>query len=156
MKNTFFALATFVLACAMATACGHHHDHHHDGEIVRIEVVDRGQTDQPVVATWTKDGWTGELPVVSLASTNKRISLGIKAIADDGDDLIAHDDLEARYALASGAPTGIIDVERDDIFHGDHIHVYGVAAGVTQIRVLIWHDDHADLETDPIAISVVD
>ena len=160
MTRIIIVLASATLL-AFSSACGddddhngHNNDHHHV-HIDRLEVVDRGQTDRPTVATWTvEDGWTAgsELPRIP---RGERISLGVRALCEDGDDIIAEDDhYEARYALAPGAPTGIIDTGRDNIFHGDHVHIYGIEEGSTQIELLVWHGDHSDLETDPIDVFV--
>ncbi len=155
------ALTLFIFIAASFTAsCGnddHDHEHeHHD--IVAIEIVDRGQTEMPTIATWTADsGWTGGLPEASLSADNPRISLGVRALCSHGDDLIQkNEDLEARYKLAEGAPGEIIDLDRNDVFHGDHVHIYGVSAGTTQVEFLVWHVDHADAVTEPIAITIID
>lgn len=128
-------------------------------EFYRLQVIDRGQVDRPVVATWTAgQGWSGTLPAVSLSSTNQRISIGFRVFDEDGDELPLSEDGESiRYALATGAPQGIIDMGRaaNVLYHGDHVHIYGVTAGTTRIQFLLWHIDHADDATDPIDITVV-
>lgn len=128
-------------------------------EFHRLQVIDRGQVDRPVVATWTAgQGWSGTLPAVSLSSTNQRISIGFRVFDEDGDELSLSEDGESiRYALATGAAQGIIDMGRaaNVLYHGDHVYIYGVTAGTTRIQFLLWHIDHADDATDPIDITVV-
>ncbi len=123
----------------------------------RVEIIDRGQTQQPVVATWTADGgWdVTALPAIDLEE-RERISLGVRIFASDGSEITLERDgvYSVRFALASGATEGIVDLDRDDIFHGDHVHIYGAGEGVTQIQFVIWHVDHADGSTDPISIEV--
>lgn len=135
-------------------------DHDDHEEFASLEVIDQGQASQPVVATWTHDGgWEGQLPSVSLSSANQRIVLGFRAYAEDGDEFTLSETGEnsIRYRLDQGATEGILNMELDDeeLFHGDHVHIYGLAQGITQIRFLFWHDDHADAETTGISISVV-
>ncbi len=141
-------------------ACSDDHDDGH-GDMHMLEVIDRGQTNQPVVATWTlSGGWEGSLPSVSLSSTNQRISIGFRAFAPDGDEVTLSESgpLSIRYGLASGATTGIIDTGLADnvLFHGDHVHIYGTSTGSTQIQFLLWDVDHADRATTPISITVVE
>jgi len=129
-------------------------DDHEDMHI--LEVVDRTVSGQPVVATWTIDnGWTGALPPL-VAGSEDRLSLGFRAIASDGDQLTLDEDGEffIQYFLAAGAPTGVIDMNRGDLFHGDHVHVYPLSSGTTQIAFELWHVDHIDRATTPIEVTV--
>lgn len=129
-------------------------------EFHTVEVIDRGQTSRPVVATWVAgQGWTGSIPSISLSSTNQRISIGFRVLSSDGDELeLSEDDESIRYALATGAPQGVIDTSHPDnvLFHGDHVHIYGLAPGTTQVQFILWHIDHADDATDAIQVTVVD
>lgn len=40
------------------------------------------------------------------------------------------------------------------IFHCDHVHIYPLQAGNVDLEFLLWHDDHADGNTDPIRFVV--
>lgn len=129
-------------------------------EFYRVEVIDRGQTARPVVATWISgQGWTGSIPPISLSSATQRISIGFRVYDRDGGELTLSrgGEYSMRYALASGAPQGILNLNfpNDVIFHGDHVHIYGAAIGTTQVQFVLWHIDHADDATDPITVSVV-
>ena len=162
MKSNFVRRAATLLALPAVfflAACDSDDDHGHN-DMASLQVIDRGQTSQPVVATWTVNGgWEGSLPNVSLASTNQRISIGFRAFAADGDELTLSESGEnsIRYSLASGAPSGIIDTGRAEgtLFHGDHVYIFGVAPGSTQVQFLLWHDDHAERATAPISVTVV-
>jgi hypothetical protein len=160
MLRIFTLPLALLVSLSLIVACGPHDDDDHDEEIERIELVDRGATGTPVVATWTEaDGWTGEgLPAINLQSTNQRISVGVRALDDHDDDLIQEDDdFFAQYAMATGATAGIVDMAVDaELFHCDHIHIYGEAVGTTEIVIEIWHGDHVELTTDPITITVID
>jgi hypothetical protein len=152
--------ASLVPALAVAGCDRHPHDPE-DHSLGRVEIIDRGQTERPVVAVWTPDdGWTGELPAISLSSERKRISLGAAIYSRDGDPraLSREGEYSVRWSLAQGGATGIVatDDAPGDRFHGDHIHIYGLSAGTTQIEFLLWHGDHSDGATAPIAIRVVD
>jgi hypothetical protein len=142
-----------VSAVALVAACGHDHDHDH--ELNRVEIIDRGQTAQPVIATWIAgEGWEGELPEVGIGDDD-RLSLGVRMFDGEGEQLIERDgEYTARYALADGAAAGILDFDQFELYHGDHVHMYGAAEGTTRIVFVLWHDDHADANTDPIDITV--
>ena len=148
-------------ALMLATACDRsstdpNGDPHRDFD--RVEIIDRSQTQQPVVATWTADGgWDAtELPSIDLENDPPRVSLGARVFDSDDNEvpLTSGGEYSVRYALASGATAGVIDLDRDDIFHGDHIHIYGLQEGVTQLQIVLWHVDHADGNTDAISIEV--
>lgn len=152
---TFLALPAllFLAACDSSSDGGH-------VDMASLQVIDRGQTSQPVVATWNLNGgWEGTVPSISLASSNQRISIGFRAFTASGEELTLSSSGETsiRYTLASGAPSGIIDTGRADniLFHGDHVHIYGSTAGSTQVQFLLWHNDHADRATAPISVTVV-
>lgn len=42
-----------------------------------------------------------------------------------------------------------------EVFHCDHLYVFPRAAGTAQIAFLLWHGDHSDGSTTPIALPVV-
>jgi hypothetical protein len=157
-RLTLLAIASLV---TLAAACDRHptaaHDDHSLG---RVEIIDRGQTDRPVVAAWTPaTGWQGALPDISLATPNQRISLGARIFdAHNEERTLSRDgEYSVRWSLAPNAPAGIVvnDDSRGERFHGDHIHLYGQAAGTTQVQFVLWHVDHADGATGPISLSVV-
>jgi hypothetical protein len=58
------------------------------------------------------------------------------------------------------SPTGPFQFARrtDDelvaIFHCDHIYFYPEAPGTVEVEFHLWHIDHSDMATDPIAIVV--
>jgi hypothetical protein len=150
-----FPLSVLIMACDRSpTGPGHGPD------MARVEIIDRGQTERPVVATWTPGGgWTGSLPNISLASPNQRVSLGVRIFDEDNDPILLSEagPYSVRWSLAPGAPTGIIvtNDSRGERFHGDHVYIYGNAAGSTQIQFLLWDIDHSDGATTPIGIQVV-
>jgi hypothetical protein len=171
-------LAAFIILPAMMVlaGCNRHDDHGHD-EMQRVEILDRSQTERPVIATWVRgQGWDRQ-SLVTLAEGGQRISLGVRAFNGDGEQfefgtLERHDDgtrtcteYNMRYALAAGQPEnvirrpdnrGIVTVngEQVAVFHCDHLYLYPQSAGATQIRFVLWHVDHADDATDPIGVTV--
>lgn len=155
-------LAASVPLVALFAACDRHpHEPNGHDDLHRVEIIDRGQTESPVVATWTAaTGWQGTLPSISLSTPTQRASLGARIYDDDNQQLTLTEGGEnsIRWALAPNAPAGVIvtDDSRGQRFHGDHVHIYGQAAGTTRIQFLLWHFDHADGATDPIEIRVVD
>lgn len=135
-----------------------HGEHELDEALATVEIIDRGQTEQPVVATWTDhDGWDGELPILDLNEAT-RLSLGARIYDGHGEEYTLESDGEwsVRFWLAEGADAGVVDLDRDDIFHGDHVHVYGLAEGSAEIYFILWHDDHAEDQTTPIEVQVIE
>lgn len=134
--------------------------HGHDEDLATVEIIDRGETGRPVVATWHHDeGWDGELPVLNLAEA-ERVSLGARMYDGHGDEYTLEEDGEwsVRYWVPQDAPEGVVDLDHEDdvLFHGDHVHVYGEGAGETEIFFILWHVDHAEADTDPIPFVVID
>jgi len=153
-------LAAIPLVAGIAACDRHPHDPSVDHSLGRVEIIDRGQTERPVVATWTPaTGWTGALPNISMSTTNQRISLGANIFDASGAQrpLSEEGAYSVRWSLAPNATPGIVvnDDTRGERFHGDHIHIYGQAVGATTIQFVLWHVDHADGETDPVEIRVV-
>jgi len=154
------ALAGTVL---FAAACERSPTEPGDHTLAQVEIIDRGTSGQPVVATWTLDGgWVGELPPISLASPNQRISLGARMISAAGEvrDLTTGE-YSVRWYEAPGATPGIIDAEgaRGERFHGDHVHIYAHPSetrGTSSVAFELWHGDHVDGETDPVEVVVTD
>jgi hypothetical protein len=149
-------IVTLIAACDRHPT-DHDHDHHTLG---RVEIIDRGQTGRPVVATWTPaGGWQGSLPDISLASERQRISLGARIFSADNTErpLTRDGEYSVRWGMPMGAPAGIVvnNDSRGERFHGDHIHIYGQAAGTTQVIFELWHIDHSDGATAPINLRVV-
>jgi hypothetical protein len=160
LTRKMFILALAPLMTVVAACDRHPTDAHDDHSLGRVEIIDRGQTARPVVATWTPAaGWQGTLPDISLSSTQQRISLGARIFSADNQErqLSRDGEYSVRWSLAPNAATGIVvnDDTRGDRFHGDHIHIYGQAAGITPIQFVLWHIDHADGATAPINIRVV-
>lgn len=46
------------------------------------------------------------------------------------------------------------DDELVGIFHCDHIHLYPESEGTVDIDFHLWHNDHSDVNTDPIRVRV--
>ncbi len=153
-----FGTTLALSALLLLPACDRDNQDDGHGEMEMLQVLDRGQTSQPVVATWTHDGgWEGALPSVSLSSSSQRIVLGFRAYDEEGHEITLSEtgDDSIRFGLAAGATQGIIRTDLEDIFHGDHVYIHGQAAGSTQIQFHLWHDDHADQSTTAISITVV-
>ncbi len=41
------------------------------------------------------------------------------------------------------------------VFHCDHVYFHPTAVGTVDVAFVLWHDDHADGETDPIRVRVL-
>lgn len=154
----------FVFGCAAVgaiAACGTDDNGHDHRELERAVILDRGQTAPTEVAEWQHgEGWSSDsaLPTVGVGDDG-RISLGVEVYDETGTQLIdASGDISARYALSAGADDGVLDLNHpdDDIFHSDHVHIYGQAEGTTEIEFVLWHGDHSHGETSPIEVTVSD
>jgi hypothetical protein len=154
------SLLSLLFTTAALAACDRNPSGLDDHTLGRVEIIDRGLTERPVVATWTPAaGWTGTIPAISMASERQRVSLGVRIFNTAGEERPLQRDGEytVRWALAPNAPSGVIvaDDSRGDRFHGDHIHIYGQAPGTTRIQIILWHFDHADGESGPVEVRVV-
>lgn len=112
-----------------------------------FELLDRAHDPPEMVAYVHGDHWHGGLPTVPLGGT---LSLGAEVVGDTGDPIDLSDEYELRAGVAHGAPEGVVDFD----FHGDHVHVVGETEGVTEIVLVLWHDDHADYQSPAITVQV--
>jgi hypothetical protein len=172
-RSNMQRFAVLAIAGAVGLAACDRHPTHGDEHptLGTVEIIDRTTTDpqtgqNPVVATWEHGaGWdTDWLPELSHATEDHRtrVSLGVRMWQRDGEQIVLQRDGEhfVQYELAQGAPTGVINFDPAlGLFHGDHVHIYGFedgTTGETQIRFVLWHDDHAEEATAPIGFRVTD
>ena len=120
-----------------------------DAGLSAFELVDRDADDG--AAYVHGDHWHGSLPPVEVDHT---LSVGAEIADEEGDPVALGEDepYELRARVDDGAPEDVVAFD----FHGDHVHVQGVAEGVTDVVFQLWHDDHADFETPPIMVQVVE
>lgn len=162
-RRTRYAAFMGLCGFVASPACGDDdHGHDHNGEFRdfdRAVILDRGQSTPEEVAEWThEEGWgdDDELPAAEVGEEG-RVSLGMEVYDESGTQLIDADgEFTARYRLADGADEGVIDLDRDDddLFHGDHVHIYGAEDGATEIVFFMWHGDHVHAEADPLEFRV--
>jgi hypothetical protein len=140
----------FLTGCERSTD----HDHHMDME--KVILLDRTQSIRTVVATWTHDdGWDiSTLPPITVGGD--RLELDVE-VYDDHDELLLLDGSEyyIQYSLAEGAQAGVIDIGRNDLFHGSYVYIYPLVVGTTQVEFALWHANHPDAYTSPIMVSVI-
>lgn len=154
-------------ACDAFTGSDDDHDDeddHHE-RLARVELLARDGTDE-TLAVWTAEDneWNVEaLPL--LEEGGERAVWTVRMFAEDGDEFTLEEggEYEAQYAIEDGGQDVIyfdddgeveVDGEEVELFHGDHIYVYPQNAGTTRIRILLWHDDHAEDDTDFIDLTV--
>ena len=125
----------------------HDEDDDYDLHVDTFEVIDREHDE--VIADVDGDHWHGSLPVVE---EKEYVSLGANAEDDHGDhiDLGEDEEYQLNARVADGADE-IVTIES----HGDHIHVTGEEHGHTELVFQLYHDDHADWESSPLALNVV-
>jgi hypothetical protein len=168
MKHRIGArLAALALVPVLAlAACDRSPVRNNDHEqLGRVVILDRSTTPHTPLATWTHTGgWDrAELMQVSHGREDHRtrVSLGAQMFTrgDQQIELSRTGEYSVRYGVASD-PGNVVDMSYDNIFHGDHVHIYGHHAdgrtGTTQIVFSLWHVDHSDGETTPIAITFTD
>ena len=132
------------------------HDHDHDhGEVDELKILDRSEDPHEEVAEYHDGHWYGELPHVHV---DDNVSLGAEFYDDHGDEIPigGGEEYELAVELADGAEEGVVEIDPDEHWHGDHVHIYGEAEGETEVVFSLWHDDHADWESEPIPIEVED
>ncbi len=177
----FGSLLALALLLIVGSACdsivGSDDDDDHDddehGEMARVQLETRDGTGT-VVATWTdENGWDTDALTVALSDDGDHPVWTVRMFEEDGDEITLEEggEFEARYAVDSEAPqdiiyfdgSGEIDFEgaaatlygdEGELFHGDHVHVYPQSAGTTQVRFLLWHDNHSDDDTALIDLTV--
>jgi len=118
-------------------------------QISTFEVIDRSEDE--VTAYVDGDHWHGDLPFVPL---DDNISLGAYVEDGDGDEIFLGEteEYELRVAVADGADEDPVSFD----YHGDHLHIIGESEGETEVVFQLWHDDHSDYDTPPIAAEVVE
>lgn len=74
---------------------------------------------------------------------------------DDGTGVIAWPNV--RHPDSSTGPFQFAWRANDElvaIFHCDHVYLYPEAEGIVEVEFHLWHIDHSDMATDPIAVVV--
>ena len=128
-----------------------HHNHDHDMEVNTFEILNRrdGHTKTAYVHG---DHWHGSLPNVVLGGQSS--SLGANITDSEGNEINLSSDGHNQFvvALADGASEGIVEFGQ----HGDHVHIIGVSAGLTQVVFQWVHDGEVRFTTPPINVLVVE
>lgn len=136
-------------------------------ELARLVLETRDGTGTEVGEWTAASGWSIDaLPEMTEGEAETVFT--VRIFAEDGDEITLEEggDFEARYAIDASAPADVLffdtsgEIERADgtqgeLFHGDHVYLYPQSPGTTQVRFLLWHDSHADGETDLIDATVV-
>lgn len=139
------------------------HDHHSLGTVV---ILDRSTIPHTPIATWTHaGGWDTQnlMNISHSAEENRtRVSLGAQMFTRGGEqiELSREGEYSIRYGVSSD-PLNLIDMNVGaNLFHGDHIHIYGRndtrPTGTAQVMFALWHGDHDDGLTTPINVTFVD
>ena len=134
---------------------GEDHDHGDDDEVGELRIFDRAPDPHEEVADWHDGHWHGEIPNIPVGD---RISLGAEFEEPGGEEIPigANLDYGLSVRVADGAEEGVVEIDPERDYHGDHVHIHGVEEGTTYVVFGLWHDDHADWESDPIPVAVGD
>lgn len=162
-KRLLFGLFILIPAIIFLAGCerSHDHDNGHE-ELEEVRIIDR--SNNQIIGTWTHaDGWDVDVLYELSESAEEdrtRVSLGARIFNNHGDEipLGRNEEFEVRYWLAQDAQEGIIDFSftDDQLYHGDHVHIYGLAQGETEIEFTLWHGGHADAATTPVTFRVIE
>lgn len=116
--------------------------------IYELQLYDRAHDPHEEISYMHEDHWhaSGDFPTVPV---DDNLSIGASAVDEEGNEVSLGDEYELKAGVAPGAP----DIVSFD-FHGDHIHIVGEEEGLTEIVVVLWHDDHIDYQSEPIAVTV--
>jgi hypothetical protein len=150
-------IPTLAFAACDRTPFDPHDDHELLGQVV---ILDRSTVPHTPIVTWNHDtGWDrDELMSVSHGTdaTRTRVSLGAQMFNRGGTPIELGGEYSLRYGVTSD-PDNVIDMGVSaNLFHGDHVHIYGfheeARVGVAEIIFALYHVDHSDGETEAIGI----
>ncbi len=134
----------------------HDHDHDDDGYVDEIgiyefQLLDRAHDPHEEISYMHGDHWhgAGDFPTVP---EGDNLSIGAEAFDEDGEEIELWEEYELRASVVSDADEDVVSFD----YHGDHIHVIGEEEGLTEVIFQVWHDDHADYQTEPLAVQVGD
>ena len=129
----------------------HDHDHDHDAAVDTFEILNR-RDDENIVAYIHDNHWHGSLPNVPVGES---LSLGLNLVDEDGNERTLDSDGSHngfKVTLYEHGQEGIVELDT----HGDHVHIIGESAGVTQVVFHWTHDGEVRYSTPPINVEVVE
>ena len=131
----------------------HDDDGHDHGTVDAVRIYDRAPDPHEEVASFHEGTWDGDLPTVDVGDN---LSLGAVFEDDHGEEipLGPGEEYELGVRVATDADADVLAIDEDEDFHGDHVHVHGESEGESAVIFMLWHDDHADWESDPIDLVV--
>jgi len=131
-------------------------DHDHDDEYVsEFQLLDRAHDPHEEISYVDGDHWHGEdeFPTIPVGDN---VSIGAELEDADGDEIVLGSEYELGVELAADAEEGIVEIDEDEDYHGDHVHIHGESAGETEVVFTLIHDDHVDYETPALTVTVGD
>jgi len=138
----------------LATLVGEGTDEFDDGAVDTVSILDRSPDPHEEVAEYHDDHWEdwSELPTVPV---DDNISLGAEFVDAHGTELnFDESELELAVRVADDAADDVVWIDEEEHYHGDHVHIYGEGEGETEVVFMLWHDDHADWESEPLPVTV--
>ena len=132
------------------------HDHDHDDEYVsEFQLLDRAHDPHEEVSYVHGDHWHGEdeFPTIPVGDN---VSIGAELEDADGDEIVLGSEYELGVELPEDAEEGVVEIDEDEDYHGDHVHIHGESAGETEVVFTLIHDDHVDYETPALTVTVGD
>jgi hypothetical protein len=119
------------------------------GEPVAAQVFARASGELLAYTHGTGAGlhWDGSIPTLEVG---EEIALNVVFLDDEDRPIPLGGEFEVRARLATGAPSGIVELSD----HGDHIDVEAVNPGQTRIVFMLWHGGHSDWDSPGLTINV--
>lgn len=140
---SILGLFIIVAACSNSTSPDDH-DEHSEPEGFRLTM--NGQT---LIEQLPGGTITGEIELEPGQETDL---ITIQFLAEDGDEFQPE---EAEYSLGfEFEDTGIAEFEQHDEDGRWSFHIHAEAAGVTDLRLKLMHNDHSDFTTQDIHVHV--
>lgn len=151
VKSVVTILSVSVILVSCSNSVGSDDDHDEHSEPFGVALIMNG-----VEIAFQEDGTvhydSGDH--IDIAEGDETDLITIRWIAEDGDRFEAHAD--EGYSLRwSGHDESIVEVEQHEEDGSWEFHLVGVAAGETEIRFELWHnDEHRDFKSSPFNIHV--
>ncbi len=122
-----------------------------DLEVEEFDIIDRD--DDSVAVYIHGDHWHDD-PLEVPHDDN--LSLGAHVEDEEGDEIELGDEYELAVEVSDSAEEGIVEIEPDEDFHGDHVHLHGVDDGFTTVVFQVRSNDHVVYETPGLEVVVGD
>lgn len=124
-------------------------EHFDDIGIYELQLLDRGHDPHNEISYMHDDHWDRAADFPSIAE-DEYLSIGAEAYDEDGQELDLWGEYELHAAVPPHGDENLVSFES----HGDHVHIYGAAEGLTEIVFLLVGDGDVAYQSDGIAVTI--